>query len=342
VADSALKKLKVGLSLNFCTLALLFLCSFALLIFSVSPASAETVNYIYDDLGRLIRVTDENNQRVLYQYDKVGNLMSITTEDSAAQALPPVLEGIDPDIFIVGEDYNVAITGQNLLTTSSITTDNSNITIRSFAAIDKQINMHLSIENSASSGQANLTVTTSYGSASMAINLYKLVITPDTLGLFPSQTGSMSVSLSPSASEDLEVEIINNNPGIIETQSSVIIPAGAGISFTVKALKAGMGTINIGDTEAMVYVYENGTLMNAMPVSVYIESSVDATTVSSPASVKVEQLTPVEATIATMPVSVEISSSEVSGTTSSDTVSVEVLSNVNGTVASDTVSVKKQ
>jgi YD repeat-containing protein len=213
-----------------------YLLTIFLMLLAPFSSIAGNATYSYDDLGRLVRVTDENNQRVLYQYDKVGNLISITKEDSVAQALPPAIEG-----------------------------------------------------------------------------------------------------------EDLEVDIINNNPDIIDIQSSVIIPAGASTGITVKALKAGMGTITIGNTEAMVYVYEDGTLMNAVPVSVYIESSVDATTVSSPLSVMIEQWPPVEATTVTVPVSVYVEeSSAVSSITASSPVSAYIgeSSTVNAITVSPPVSTK--
>ena len=313
-----------------CRTALQAFILISLHIFLLTPSLlfADSVEYLYDDLGRLVRVTKPDNTRVLYYYDEVGNLLSITKETSTPQALPPMVQGIDPDIFLVGGAYNIAITGQNLFTTSSIATDNPDISVKLTAAIDTKIVAVLSISSGASSGQANLTVTTTYGSASMTINLYKLAIMPEVMGLFPGKTSSFSVSLTPSAPEDLKVAVINNNPDIIETQSSVTIPAGASAGLTVKALKGGGGTINIGGTEAMVYVFEDGALMNAMPVSVYIEESksvsgaattslpvsvyieqpaaVDAATASLPVSVFIEQSTAVDATAATMPVSVYI------------------------------------
>ncbi len=139
-----------------------------------SFAIADEVNYLYDDTGRVVRVL-KGTERLLYQYDEVGNLLSISEETSTPQALPPVLQGIDPDIFLIGSNYYVTLTGQNLLTTTSITSDNPNITIKNIAAIDTKIHALLNVASSAFPGQANITVTTSYGSASIAINLYQAI-----------------------------------------------------------------------------------------------------------------------------------------------------------------------
>ncbi len=268
----------------------ILLCIFIIILPALSIS--DSVDYLYDDSGRLVTVTNTaNNTRALYQYDEVGNLIAIFNETSTPQALPPVLQGIDPDIFLIGETYNVIITGQNLLTTSSITSNNPDITIKLITAIDTKIIVILSIAGTASPGQANLTVTTSYGSASMTINLYGATIIPDAVTLFPASTTTMSVSLTPSAPEDVEVKINNNNPDIIETPPSATIPAGGSGDFTVKALKGGTGTINIGVAEATVYVVggdesERGAVIESAPVSVLFGSVPDSTVLhSSPVTV---------------------------------------------------------
>ena len=48
-------------------------CAFALRAQSSAP-----VQYFYDDLGRLIKVVDQNGNTATYTYDAVGNLLSIT------------------------------------------------------------------------------------------------------------------------------------------------------------------------------------------------------------------------------------------------------------------------
>ena len=293
-----------------------------------SFAIADEVNYLYDDTGRVVRVL-KGTERLLYQYDEVGNLLSILEETSTPQALPPVLQGIDPDIFLIGSNYYATLTGQNLLTTSSITSDNPNITIKNIAAIDTKITATLSIGSGAVPGQANITVTTSYGSASITINLYDAIIIPEAISLFPPSTAIMSASLNPSATKDLKVSIYNKNPDIINTQSSVLIPAGGSADFTVKALQEGTGTIRIGTAETIVYVLEVSSIsINASPLCVSIGSvSGDMSIYSSPVSVgfgvtgslsafskavSVEWPTVPGATIVSMPVCVRTSDISIS------------------------------
>jgi YD repeat-containing protein len=52
------------------------------LLFAASPLSAQpTIQYAYDELGRLIAVVDQNGNIGVYNYDAVGNLLSIQRVD---------------------------------------------------------------------------------------------------------------------------------------------------------------------------------------------------------------------------------------------------------------------
>lgn len=262
-------------------------CKFIFALFClilISSAFAAEVNYSYDDLGRLIKI-ERGLERTLYQYDDAGNVISITKEICASQPLPPVLQGIEPDIFLIGNNYNVSITGQNLLTTSSVTSDNPNIIIKNVIPTDTKIFATISISSGASHGAADITVTTSYGTASMSINLYKVVIDPKTMLLFLGRTQSISVSLTPPAPEDLGVSIFNNNPDIINAPLSLVIPAGRSAAFTVNALKAGTGRLNIGNEMATVFVMTGDYFINAAPLSVGFGSVQARITSANPVSV---------------------------------------------------------
>lgn len=240
-------------------------------IFSVSAVFADEVNYSYDDAGRLVRV-EKDTDRVLYQYDEVGNLILITRETGASQPLAPTLQGIAPHSFIIGDTYSIAITGQNLLSAGSVTSNNPGITVKNVTALDTTVVATLSVAAGASPGQANITVTTSYGSASISVNIYQANISPQTAGLFPGGAMSFSVSLAPSATETLSAPISNNAPGILEMQPSVAIPPGGSANFMVNAIQGGTGTIQVGTAVATVRVIGGNTLINAQPVSVTMGS----------------------------------------------------------------------
>jgi YD repeat-containing protein len=245
----------------------LLIVNFALsiLLVNASPASSDQINYSYDDAGRLIKVQNDS-ESVLYQYDEVGNLLSIIKENSTGQALAPVLQNIDPDIFVIGQDYYVTLTGQNLLTTSGMTSDNPGVTVKFVAALDSMITATLSLAAGTSPGPANLTVTTSYGSATMPINLYKVNMTPTALLLFLGSSPTMTVSLTPSSPKDVTAEIDDQNPDIINAQPSVTIPAGTNANFQITTIKTGTGVLKVGDAEATAVVI--GDSISSPPVNV--------------------------------------------------------------------------
>lgn len=50
----------------------------------LGAAAQQNVNYIYDELGRLVGVIDPSGNAAAYHYDAVGNLLSIS-RDAASQ-----------------------------------------------------------------------------------------------------------------------------------------------------------------------------------------------------------------------------------------------------------------
>lgn len=56
---------------------LIFIFSLTLLALA-SLASADGVKYLYDDIGQLKKVVDEDGNVATYNYDALGNLLSIT------------------------------------------------------------------------------------------------------------------------------------------------------------------------------------------------------------------------------------------------------------------------
>ena len=126
----------------------------------ISSSFADEINYFCDETHRLANVAGDS-RRAHYQYDEAGNLFSIITENSTAQTVPPVLQSIAPDIFSIGNSYRVVVTRQSLLSTTSITSSDPNVTITNVAAIDSTITATLSVAGSASPSQVTLTVSTS-------------------------------------------------------------------------------------------------------------------------------------------------------------------------------------
>jgi YD repeat-containing protein len=63
----------------------LWCCLLALFLLSVSSMPrAQTVQYVYDELGRLVAVVAPNGESAVYTYDAVGNLLSIARHAASA------------------------------------------------------------------------------------------------------------------------------------------------------------------------------------------------------------------------------------------------------------------
>lgn len=67
-------------------------CAFTILLAAATMVTAET--YEYDDAGRLVKVTWDDQRSITYQYDAAGNIVSIVTEG---------VSGVDDELRTGGE-----------------------------------------------------------------------------------------------------------------------------------------------------------------------------------------------------------------------------------------------
>ncbi|MBM3226479.1 MAG: hypothetical protein FJZ47_22165, partial [Candidatus Tectomicrobia bacterium] len=77
-----------------------------LLLLCASPVRAE-VRYVYDEVGRLIQVTNPAGESAYYHYDAAGNLLSITRSTVGELAIAEVT----PDQGVVGTRVTIAGAG---------------------------------------------------------------------------------------------------------------------------------------------------------------------------------------------------------------------------------------
>ncbi|SRR5258708_25099308 len=96
-------------------------CLIVMLVLGFVPplwAQSNSVQYVYDALGRLTTVIDPSGNVATYNYDAVGNLLSIARTTSSPSAL--AIFGLSPSQGSVGQ--TVVIQGQNFSTTPSANT----------------------------------------------------------------------------------------------------------------------------------------------------------------------------------------------------------------------------
>ena len=131
--------------------------------FPIAAQSQGAVQYIYDDLNRLVGVVDQQGQAATYSYDATGNLLKI--ERFTTAPMPPHITAIVPDQAEPGRDVAVTITGQNLLAFRRLMIDNPDVRARFLGATPEAISAVFAIAPTAPPGPATVTVTTAFGDA---------------------------------------------------------------------------------------------------------------------------------------------------------------------------------
>ena len=137
-----------------------------MLLFGASFISADTAQYFYDPLGRLIGVMDGQGNLATYQYDAVGNLLSI----SRGPLSPPSIGAISPSIVDAGLPVPVTITGAGL-SLATVTIANPDASLTGLTLSNTTITGILTVRNPTSFGQTSVMVKTPGGTASFPLTV---------------------------------------------------------------------------------------------------------------------------------------------------------------------------
>ena len=175
----------------------------AVLAFAGSPASsrAQTVQYVYDELGRLVGVVAPNGESAVYTYDAVGNLLSIARHAASAVTIVE----FTPNGGLVGA--GVTLYGTGFSTTPSQNTVTFNGTGATVTA-STATSITTSVPAGASSG--TIAVTTPLGSAtsSTAFSVLTSSSAPTITGFTPS-IGTSGTGLTVNGT-NFDTVVLNN------------------------------------------------------------------------------------------------------------------------------------
>lgn len=129
--------------------------------FALQATGMNPINYVYDELGRLISVTDSSGDTAVYQYDSVGNILSISRYASSQVSIV----SFTPRTGYVGA--SVVINGTGFSTTASQNTVQFNgVAATVILATSTQIST--TVPSGATTGP--ITVSTPNGSAVSTLN----------------------------------------------------------------------------------------------------------------------------------------------------------------------------
>src|SRR5712691_9614308 len=114
------------------------------------PARADIV-YLYDDLGRLVRVIRDDGEAATYHYDAVGNILQITRESGVAQTT--TVGSTSAACGFTGVIVPVTVTGGNLAGASVVCTA-PGVTVQNVHADLDRMTLEIAISSSAPLGPA--------------------------------------------------------------------------------------------------------------------------------------------------------------------------------------------
>ena len=125
------------------------------LSFGTLFAQQSRIYYFYDDLGRLIRIVDENGNAATYHYDAVGNVLSITRETGVPNTT--AVTGVSSSSVDRGTTATITIDGFNF-SCSSVSVATPGVTLSNVRILFDQIVLTVTISPTAVVGSAPLQV----------------------------------------------------------------------------------------------------------------------------------------------------------------------------------------
>jgi len=256
------------------------LCLFFLFLFAGS-AFPDTINYVYDNLGRLVETVSSNGAKIIYSYDKAGHVIFVTRTSESQQ--PPMLTEITPQNVFIGGEASITIAGSNLLTTNSVKTDNPGIKIVNYSASNNSIAIDAKISKTSATGTVTFTVDTTSGSANIALNLISLTLTPAQIALAPGTSGSITVRID-GLKSDYNLVLTDQDPDIASAPQSLTVPADSSVTFSINALSLGNCIVTAGNSAVSVFVSDPFTgagTAGSKPVSVFINDLYQHASVAS-------------------------------------------------------------
>jgi YD repeat-containing protein len=126
----------------------------ALVLLAAGHASADIV-YLYDDLGRLVRVILADGNAATYHYDAVGNILQITRESGVSQTT--TIDSQSASTGGQGQVVPLTITGTNLSGATLVCTT-PGITVQNVRTDVGQMTVELVIAPTAPTGSAQCEV----------------------------------------------------------------------------------------------------------------------------------------------------------------------------------------
>jgi YD repeat-containing protein len=237
---------------------------------SLDPAGTGPVTYAYDELGRLVQVTDPSGESAIYRYDLVGNILAIERPGSSGVSISE----FTPNGAIVGT--TVTIYGAGFSATPSQNTVTFNGVVATVTSAST-IQLVVTVPSSATTGTVGITTPLGSATSSTAFTVLTSNGVPTITSITPNAIVAAGTALTVNGT-NFDTVVANNNLQL-NISPSLITSATGGttIQSTVPAT-ATTGRVTVATASGSVTTSDY--LWIAPPP--YTTSSVDGTGVVLP------------------------------------------------------------
>jgi YD repeat-containing protein len=217
-----------------------------LLLSSLKPAglSADTAQYFYDPLGRLVGVVDGQGTVATYQYDRVGNLLSITRGTLAA----PTVTNVNPNLLDLGGTVSLTLNGSGLDFTSTVVSTHPEMVIGIPVSTANTITVPITLPNPTSVGPVTLTITAAGGTTTSSIVVRQP--TPQIASLTPNSGSVNSTAVIQGTDFGTKPgSIVVTFPGPLGTRVAATVLSHSATTITVRVpfgVTSGLVTVQVG------------------------------------------------------------------------------------------------
>ncbi|HUR71261.1 MAG TPA: FG-GAP-like repeat-containing protein, partial [Candidatus Limnocylindrales bacterium] len=213
-------------------------------------AQQPSITYVYDDLGRLVRVITAGGDAATYHYDAVGNILRITRETGVAATASVI--SVSSTAGVRGTSLLLTITGLNLAG-ANLGSSVGDIAFTNIRTSLDQITTDMSVTPSAPIGVAQIFVETQFGTIPIAFTITDSA--PAVAIVTPAEGSSTiengQVTLTAQAADNVQVTqvswTLNGVPGPVVTSAPYQAIITTPINITSLNIQA-TATDSVGQT----------------------------------------------------------------------------------------------